>query len=106
MPQLIFKGCKEQEVCELSRTLPPKLAAVSDTPEDYFTFECQLSRYYSAGKETNLYPLIEIQQFRRPDDVQKEMASCVAEAVHQLGYDLCEVYFLIIGDKDYHEFSW
>lgn len=105
MPQLIFKACSSEVVQKLSETLPPKLSQIADTPEDYFTFEWQASRYFSQGIETPLYPLVEIQQFRRPDPVQKSVAECIAQALHTEGYPSCEVYFLPLQTGDYYEFS-
>lgn len=104
MPQLIFKGVRPEDVRIMSKTLPAILSEISDTPEDYFTFEVPSTTYFSNGEVFDMYPLVEIKQFRRKPEVEAEMAGCVAGAVTDLGYEECEVYFIHIGDEDYHCF--
>lgn len=104
MPQLIFKGVKTEDVRETSKSLASELAAVSNTPIDYFTFECPQTIYYQGGKEFQMYPLIEILQFKRDDEVEKKMAETVAAAVKARGYQECEVYFVHLEKGSYFEF--
>lgn len=104
MPQLIFKACSAQMVQTLSAKLPPVLSQITDTPEDYFTFEWQTSHYFAQGQQTKLYPIVEIQQFCRPKSVQKQMAETIAATIAELGEPNCEIYFLPLGTEDYYEF--
>lgn len=105
MPQLVFKGLKPQDVCQLSLVLPQKLAALSHTPVEYFTLECLGSTYYSAGQPQPPFPMVEVKQFRREPQVQQAMANCIGEHVKQLGYETCDVYFILLAHEDYFEFS-
>ena len=104
MPQLIFKGVKKEEVCQLSEELANNLSKISDTPIDYFTFEVPSTTYFSQGKEFEMYPLIEVIQFDRGVDVESTMAKEIATKVKECGYNECEVYFTHIEKKDYYEF--
>lgn len=104
MPQLICKGIKRETVAKMSDVLPQKLGELSNTPEDYFTFECPQTVYFNKGELTESYPLIEVIQYRRPQDVEEKMAREIAECIKQEGYDICEVYFIHVGEEDYYEF--
>lgn len=103
MPQLVFKGVKEDDVRDLSLTLAKELSEIADTPEDYFTFEYATRTYYSKGEQIKMYPLIEIIQFKREQKVESKMAHHIQERIYELGYTECEVYFLHIHTEDYYE---
>lgn len=104
MPQLICKGLKREVVAKMSKDLPEILSKISDTPEDYFTFECPTTTYFSKGKESAMYPLIEIIQYQRSHEVEREMARAVSDYIQSAGYEICEVYFIHVGNCDYYEF--
>lgn len=103
MPQLIFKGIKIEEVKLLSESLLEKLAMLTDTPKDYFSFECPQTMYFFAGKQIELYPLIEIIQFDRGETTESAMAQLIQSEVKALGYTDCEVYFTHVNRENYYE---
>ncbi|MBS4461898.1 DUF1904 family protein [Aerococcaceae bacterium zg-B36] len=103
MPQLIFKGVKAEDVAQLSASLPTELSRLTDTPEDYFTFELVTSLFFSQGNQVALYPLIEIKQFNRGLAVEQAMAKLIQAAIYELGYQECEVYFTHIDKENYYE---
>lgn len=104
MPQLIFKGVRRNDVQQLSETLVKPLATIANAPESYFTFEYIETSYFFGGHPVQMYPLIEIIQYDRGEQVEKDMAQCVGDQVKALGYDTVEVYFTSVGDKRYFEF--
>lgn len=103
MPQLIFKGVKREDVKALSEKLPKILSVMSDTPMDYFTFECPISEYFFGGKEVEMYPLVEVKQFDRGAQIEKRMAVAVQVEVKAMGYGECEVFFTHIEKENYYE---
>ncbi|MBD3948385.1 DUF1904 family protein [Tuanshanicoccus lijuaniae] len=103
MPQLIFKGLKTQEVAQLSATLPSILSRLTDTPEDYFTFELVTSTFFNQGKQVEMYPLVEIKQFNRGLAIEQKMAEVIQAAVYSFDYSECEVYFTHIEPENYYE---
>ncbi|MDB1144731.1 MAG: DUF1904 family protein [Alcaligenaceae bacterium] len=102
MPQLIFKGVKAKDVAEISKELPHQLAKISDTPLDYFTLERPDTNYFFDGKPFDMYPLIEVIQFDRGVEIERQMAKAIQEAVKKCNYEQCEVYFTHIGREDYY----
>lgn len=103
MPQLVFKGIRQEDVCKLSLTLAKELAEISDTPEDYFTLEYAPRVYYAKGEQMKMYPLVEVLQFKRADEVEEKMARHIQKRIYELQYQECEVYFLHIHHQDYYE---
>lgn len=102
MPQLVFKGVKEADVAKLSTQLSGDLSKISTTPEDYFTFEFAPRVYYFKGTQIEMYPLVEVIQFERAQEVEAKMARRIQEAIYQLGYQECEVYFVHVDQKNYY----
>ncbi|WAW15545.1 DUF1904 family protein [Peptostreptococcus equinus] len=103
MPQIIFKGVKRDEVKKISKNLPKELGKISDTPVDYFTIERPDTEYFFGGEIFDMYPLIEVIQFDRGQEVESQMASKIQENVKEFGYSECEVYFTHIEKEDYYE---
>lgn len=103
MPQLIFKGVKREDVKNLSKTLPSVLSEISQTPKDYFTFECPNTEYFFEGEDFKMYPLVKIIQFERLKEIEEKMALTIQEKVKTLGYSECEVYFIHIEKENYYE---
>lgn len=103
MPQIIFKGVKTEDVREISKKLPEELGEISHTPVDYFTIERPNTEYFFGGETFQMYPLIEVIQFDRGQEIEKKMALNIQEKVKSLGYDECEVYFTHIEKENYYE---
>lgn len=105
MPQVIFKGVKPEDVAVLSQELLVELAEISQTPSDYFLFECPNVQYFYLGKETTSYPLIEVIQYDRGPEVEGMMAAAIQASVKQVGYAECEVYFTHLSKENYYEWG-
>lgn len=103
MPQLTFKGIREEDVREMSRDLPEALADLSDTPVAYFTMAREEARYFAGGASSQPYPMVEVVQFARPQEVERAMATCIASAVRKRGYATCDVYFIHLAQEAYYE---
>lgn len=104
MPQLIFKGIKKEHVEKFSKELVEELATISETPLDYFTLEVPQTSYVANGAPFEMFPLVEVIQFERSAPVERQMAICIAQKVKDLGYSVCEVYYIHLEKKDYYEF--
>lgn len=102
MPQLVFKGLKSEDVQMCSRMLLEPLATLCQTPKDYFTFECVNSNFFFNGQEMEMYPLIEVIQFDRGQEIEKEMVKIIQDTIFSLGHQECEVYFTHISQENYH----
>lgn len=103
MPQIIVKGLSPMDLIDLSQSLIQNLADISNTPIDYFRLERPEVTYYDLGQEVESYPLVEVIQFDRGQAVEGQMARLIQEAVKQLGYQECEVYFTHIAKENYYE---
>ena len=102
MPQVICKGLKEEEVKLMSRDILDEISKISSTPRDYFTFEFVNNKIFIDGIE-KMYPLIELKQFKREDEIEKNMAETIAKYIKSLGYSECEVFFEHLQEKNYFE---
>ena len=103
MPHLIFRATKQGDVKNASQELPSTLAAIVDCPQDYFTFYHDTGSYYSYGKETSMYPIVQILWFDRGQDVQDAFAEAVTEFLVRAGYSTAEMYFQKLEHEAYYE---
>lgn len=103
MPQLIFKGIKENDLLKMSTELVSELSRLSETPRDYFTLECVNNPFVFDGKSFNMYPLVEVKWFDRGMTCKHEMATCITNFLKSYHYDGIEVYFTPIAKNDYFE---
>lgn len=103
MPQLIFKGIKEDTVKKLSMDLPAKLAKITDTQEDWFTMEYLPVRFYVKGEASDSYPVVNVNWFDRGESLQDEVALEITKAVQSEGYEMVDVIFNLLEKRCYYE---
>lgn len=105
MPQIICKNLPSDTVRELSRELTPLLARLNETPEDYYSFEAVASERFCSGCGQGVAPLIEIKQFPRKKEAEKESARLILEALHTQGYTCAELFYTHLCREDYYEWD-
>ena len=74
MPQLIFKGLKEDEVILLSKTLSDDLAKTTDTPNDWFLFEHIERKCYVLGERLTGDIHVDVWWFDRGQEIRDKVA--------------------------------
>ncbi len=103
MPKIIFKGFSESVVEKISSSLPHNLSVITNIQEDWFTLEYVPVKYYSKGKETKGYPVVNIYWFDRGLELQDKMALEITKAVQNEGYDMVDVIFNVYERRNYYE---
>lgn len=101
MPQLIFKGVEIDKLRSIKNEIVEELSKISNTPKDYFTVEVVDSLFL---QDEEMYPLIEIKQYKREKEIEKSMANIIANKIKSIGYKECEVYFIHIENENYYIF--
>ena len=103
MPQLIIKGLKPCEYRPFAKESRPELSRIVECPEDWFTFDYQLSAMYTSGGAVESFPVLQIWWFERPKDVQDRVAVYLDEALKKRGYRNSQISFHIFREEDYYE---
>ena len=103
MPQIVFKGIDESVVEKISENLPQNLSVLTNIQEDWFTVEYIPVKYYSKGKETKGYPVVNVNWFDRGHELQDKVAYEITKAVQNEGYDMVDVIFNIFEKRNYYE---
>lgn len=102
MPQLTFRGVKENTVAQASCVLPKVLSTIMECPEDYFTFDLLVIRSYAGGKAALTAPFLEILWFERGDLVRDQAAKVIEEEMVSLGVHDLEICFVSSEQKAYY----
>ena len=103
MPQLKFRGVKEESILTLSTPLVDKLQELLSCPRDYFTIEVMNSTFVSEGKVVAGYPLVEVAWFDRGQDTQDKVAEVITNELRNVGYAPCDIFFTILKESAYYE---
>lgn len=103
MPQLIFRGIKEQEVCELSNNLCKKLSAIMETKEDWFIFEYVNRKTYCMGDVASAEIIVDVFWFDRGQDIKDLSAKEITSYINEMGYLDVAVVFHALEKQDYYE---
>ena len=103
MPQIIFKGVREEHVADMSQLLVDALSKATESPRDYFTLECPTTRYIFDGKIHPMYPLVEVKWFDRGETMKKHTARIIGDFLKEKGYTGIEVFFTNLKPEDYFE---
>lgn len=102
MPQLTFRGFTPSQVAQASLHLAPRLAAVLNCPEDYFTFDCLQVQSFSEGESVPTYPFIEVLWFDRGKTVRDEAAMVINLVLLELGVPELEMCFKAVPKAAYY----
>ena len=100
MPQILIRNVKQQELETIAEPLVEELAAITGSPEDYFTIE--LLHTTVIGK-SEVYPMIQINWFARAQEVQDDVAASIDRHLRALGYSQIDVYFVILQEDAYYD---
>lgn len=102
MPQLTFRGFAPPQVAEASCDLAPRLAALLNCPEDYFTFDCINVLSFFGGHSVPTAPFIEILWFDRGKALQDEAAQVITTLFKELGVEEIEICFKAVLPSAYY----
>ena len=103
MPQLIIKGLKPCEYQPFAKKVRPELSKIVGCPEDWFTFDYQLSALYTSEGAIESFPVIQIWWFERPKDVQDAAAAFLDATLKEKGYRGSQISFHLFREEDYYE---
>lgn len=103
MPQLIFKGLKEDEVILLSKTLSDDLAKTTDTPNDWFLFEHIERKCYVLGERLTGDIHVDVWWFDRGQEIRDKVALSIDSAIRHFGYSQIEISFNLCHKESYYE---
>lgn len=105
MPQIIVKGMTPEDVRLMSENTLSEIARINETPEEYYIFQHCTNTYFERGKESAIYPLVEVVQFERSREQEKETAKYLCQYIHSLGYPTAEIYYVHLREQDYYEWT-
>jgi len=104
MPHIIYKGIGIEEVKRIEQPIICAISEIVNCPVEHFTTEWMHTLFISHGIENNGgYPFVTINWFKRPQEMQNEVAKVVTEFVMKLGYDDVCVYFNELVPTSYFE---
>lgn len=103
MPQLKFKGIKQEEVAQISTEIVNEMSLIMDTPKDWFQVEYDPVVMFFDGREVPGEPMVQVWWFDRGQEVQNKAAKRLNEIICNLGYEYAVVSFHKFEKKDYYE---
>lgn len=103
MPQLIFKGVKEDDLKAISIALVDELSKLSNTPRDYFVLELVENKFIYDGGIIELYPIVEVKWFDRGEKIKQRFAETIDSLIRERGYEEIETFFTHLREEDYCE---
>lgn len=102
MPRLVFKGIKIEELKLISSSLLEELSNVVKTDIDNFILEYPNNTYVFLGKEITIYPLVEVNWFKRDKDIEENVKNIIINKIRKIGYNEVEVYFVELKKESYY----
>lgn len=105
MPHIRAHGVDKSTLEQVAEQIVKKMAEVTDTPHDHFTFECIASDFLVLGGASQAYPLIEIVWFDRGQEVKTVVAGLIDDLLRSRiedGLDIT-VIFKDLKGADYYE---
>lgn len=105
MPQIIVKGLDDAQMCALSTPLLDRLADAIGCPADWLVLEQNHATFYGRGEKTPGFPIVEVQWYDRPAEVQEAVAQIIKEELFALGFTLVQVIFVRLAEEIFYEFE-
>lgn len=103
MPQLKFRGIKQEALCTISKLLVDQLENLLKCPRSYFTLEHIPSTFISEGKILEGYPFVEVAWFDGGQDTQDKTAEIITSILKNAGYPNCDISFTLFNKTAYYE---
>lgn len=103
MPQIKFKGFKQEEVAKISGEVTKEMAQIMDTPADWFQVEFDPTQVYLNGEAVSGEQVVQVWWFERGQQVQDKAAEKLNEMVKTLGYPYSVVTFHNYPKSAYYE---
>lgn len=104
MPFFRFYATDRMKLAEVSERLTDRIQAAIGCPREHIVLEwihaervCE-GRFVSDG-----WPYVEVSWFKRPPEVQEQVARIVSATLREAGYPDSDVYFHILDASDYYE---
>jgi len=102
MPQLLFRGFKAEDICQISKPLVDELAEICDCGTDNFILECLHSTSIFDGKVIETFPFIEVKWFERGLETRDLFSASIAKYIQSLNIPEFEIAFSTFREDSYY----
>lgn len=104
MPFLRFHFVEASELARVSRKMTDRIQEVTGCPREHIVLEVVGSVIVGDdGIKRGDWPLVEVDYFERPPDVQDAVAKAVSELLREAGYPNSDVCFRYLKPENYYE---
>lgn len=102
MPQLLFRGFKTEEICQISTALIEELADLCKCGTDNFMVEIVHTTSIFNGKVVDSYPFIEVQWFERGTEIRDRFSEIIAKNIQILQIPEFEIAYTTYREDSYY----
>jgi len=104
MPQIIVRGIKAVNLCEISENMIDELVEAVKCPRDYFEIECIESIAIRNGRIADVYPFVEVAWFDRGQEIQDKVAKIITDNIrNNLNIESMDLAFTVFEKEKYYE---
>lgn len=104
MPHIRLRGLSSEQITNLNVPLIKELSAITESPENHFTFEHVQTNFFVEGKLSKGEPFIEVLWFARDQQVQDACAKVITNKIKMLTPDKdVTVIFIELSKISYYE---
>lgn len=104
MPFLRFHFVEPRRLAGVSRQMTGRIQEIIGCPREHIVLEVIHSNVVVDGEiREGEWPLIEVDYFERPREVQKAVAKTISECLRIAGYPNSDVHFRYLLPENYYE---
>ena len=104
MPFFRFHFVEETRLAVVSRQMTDRIQHVVGCPRNHIVLEVIRSVIVGdEGIRGGEWPLVEVDYFERPEEIQEAVAGIVSECLREIGYANSDVHFRYLCAKNYYE---
>lgn len=104
MPFFRFHFVEETRLAAVSRQMTDRIQEVAGCPREHIVLEVVHSVIVSdGGVKAGEWPLVEVDYFERPRDVQDQVAVIISECLRIAGYQNSDTHFRYLCAENYYE---
>lgn len=105
MPFFRFHFVEDGRLAKVGKRMTDRIQKAVGCPRDHIVIENIHSVFISDGeiKNTNNWPLVEVDYFERPRDVQEKLAKVIYEELRAAGYPHSDIHFRYLQPMNYYE---
>lgn len=104
MPFFRFHFVEESRLAVVSRQMTDRIQNVVGCPREHIVLEVIHSVIVGdEGITGGVWPLVEVDYFERPKEVQEAVAGIVSGCLREIGYANSDVYFRYLCAENYYE---